>query len=96
VHLRKKIFFTFCKGSGFMHTAKKENHRFRLHVATYRLLLWGLRILVAAAFGTLVYIENAPLLSFSMTKELLHSLCLSAVILVCGAFVLDVDVKKRG
>ncbi len=79
-----------------MHTAKKEKQRLVLHTATYRLLLWGLRILVAGAFGTLVYIENAPFLSFSMTKELLHSLCLSAVILFCGAFILDTDVKKRG
>ncbi len=78
-----------------MHKTDQKVKRFSLHAVTRRLLLWGLRILCLGAFCVAVYIEKTPALSHVCLQEMLHSLCLAAVLLALGAFVLDVDIKKK-
>ncbi len=78
-----------------MRETVRKKSVYTLHKATYHLLLWGLRILCIAGVGMAVYLAKVPPVTMAKACEVLHALCISAVILAVGGFVLDVDLKKK-
>ncbi len=74
---------------------KKKKKRFVLHPSAARLLLWGLPILDFFAVTVAVYIYRKESLPLWQAKEMISALLISALILLVGGMILDVEGKKK-
>ena len=74
---------------------KKKKKSLTLHPSAARLLLWGLRILVAFGAVFALYIGKNESLPLWLAKEMISALLISAWLLLMGAMILDSEGKKK-